>query len=341
MSVLERIVEELPADVRAYVLVEVPDPADRPRLALGVDDLHLRAAADLRTGDGDRRPGVAHRLSARIAGLLESPTRAPMLAELSRPSASLTLPEGFLGTDAILVLATNIAAGLEVREDVIRRHVDEQMPFMATERWLMLGTAAGGDRQSLHEVVRRHSLAVAEAVSRGEANTLLDRLAADPAFRGVPAAALPRRRLGAPLWPIGAGVPAAGRAPARDRLRGPGTGTADRLARRANGVRLAVLGLGLNLRPKALLLAVAIGMLWWRGPDWDQVGAVFTVVEWRWIVGAVGRVNLFNGFADKARLAEARADISRRSLERDRRPVAARRVERLAVGAEDRLPDGA
>jgi adenylosuccinate lyase len=102
----------------------------------------------------------------------------------------LTLPEGFLGTDAILVLATNIAAGLEVREDVIRRHVDEQMPFMATERWLMLGTAAGGDRQSLHEVVRRHSLAVAEAVSRGEANTLLDRLAADPAFRGVPAAAL-------------------------------------------------------------------------------------------------------------------------------------------------------
>jgi adenylosuccinate lyase len=102
----------------------------------------------------------------------------------------LTLPEGFLGTDAILVLATNIAAGLEVREDLIRRHVDEQMPFMATERWLMLGTAAGGDRQSLHEVVRRHSLAVAEAVSRGEPNSLLDRLAADPAFRGVPAAAL-------------------------------------------------------------------------------------------------------------------------------------------------------
>ena len=102
----------------------------------------------------------------------------------------LTLPEGFLGADAILVLATNIAAGLEVREDVIRRHVEEQMPFMATERWLMLGTAAGGDRQSLHEVVRRHSLTVAEAVSRGEPNTLLERLASDPAFRGVPAAAL-------------------------------------------------------------------------------------------------------------------------------------------------------
>jgi adenylosuccinate lyase len=99
----------------------------------------------------------------------------------------LTLPEGFLATDAILVLATNIAAGLEVREEVVRRHVSDQMPFMATERWLMLGVRAGGDRQTLHEVIRRHSLAVSEAVSRGEPNNLLSRLSADPAFREVPA----------------------------------------------------------------------------------------------------------------------------------------------------------
>ena len=102
----------------------------------------------------------------------------------------LTLPEAFLGTDAILVLATNIAAGLEIREDVVRRNVAEQMPFMATERWLMLGVANGGDRQALHEVIRRHSLAVADAVSRGAPNDLLERLAADPAFAGMPAAKL-------------------------------------------------------------------------------------------------------------------------------------------------------
>jgi adenylosuccinate lyase len=102
----------------------------------------------------------------------------------------LTLPEGFLASDAILVLATNIAAGLEVRPEVILRHVGDHMPFMATERWLLLGVAAGGDRQSLHEVIRRHSLAVAERVSRGESNDLLDRLATDPAFRAVPATVL-------------------------------------------------------------------------------------------------------------------------------------------------------
>jgi adenylosuccinate lyase len=102
----------------------------------------------------------------------------------------LTLPEAFLGTDAILVLATNIAAGLEVREDVIQRNVMEKMPFMATERWLMLGVAAGGDRQALHEVIRRHSLAVADAVAQGAPNDLLERLGADPAFAGIPAADL-------------------------------------------------------------------------------------------------------------------------------------------------------
>lgn len=102
----------------------------------------------------------------------------------------LSLPESFLAVDAILILAGNIAGGLEVREGVIRRHVDEQMPFMATERWLMLGVRAGGDRQALHEVIRRHSLAAADAASRGEPNTLLERLGAELAFASVPAATL-------------------------------------------------------------------------------------------------------------------------------------------------------
>ncbi len=98
----------------------------------------------------------------------------------------LTLPEAFLGVDAILILLTNIVAGLEVRENVIAQHVAAQMPFMATERWLMLGVGSGGDRQALHEVVRRHSMAVAEAVATGEPNDLLERLSADAAFAGVP-----------------------------------------------------------------------------------------------------------------------------------------------------------
>ena len=105
----------------------------------------------------------------------------------------LVLPEAFLAVDAILVLVEDIARGLEVREAVIRRHVDRELPFMAPERCLMLGVTAGGDRQALHEVVRRHSLAVAQAVAEHDApNDLLARLAADPAFRGVAVADLAR-----------------------------------------------------------------------------------------------------------------------------------------------------
>lgn len=88
----------------------------------------------------------------------------------------LVLPEAFLATDAILVLATNVAAGLEVREDAIGARVSAAMPYLATERLLMRGVKAGGDRQELHEVIRRHSLAA-------PAGELLDRLAGDSAFK--------------------------------------------------------------------------------------------------------------------------------------------------------------
>ncbi len=98
----------------------------------------------------------------------------------------LVLPEAFLATDAILVLATNVAAGLEVRAPVIARHVAAQLPFLATERLLMRGVKAGGDRQRLHEVIRTHALAVAQAMAeQGTANDLLERLARDPAFAAL------------------------------------------------------------------------------------------------------------------------------------------------------------
>jgi adenylosuccinate lyase len=102
----------------------------------------------------------------------------------------LVLPEAFLATDAILVLVTNVVVGLEVREVVIAARVAAQMPFMATERWLMIGVEAGGDRQALHEVIRRASMEAAERVAAGEQNDLLDRLAGDPALRAVPSQTL-------------------------------------------------------------------------------------------------------------------------------------------------------
>ncbi len=102
----------------------------------------------------------------------------------------ITLPEAFLAADAVLVLCTNVSAGLEVSPAVVARNVGRAMPFIATERWLLLGVQAGGDRQALHEVIRKHSRDVATATAEGAENDLLERLADDPAFSDVDADAL-------------------------------------------------------------------------------------------------------------------------------------------------------
>lgn len=37
-----------------------------------------------------------------------------------------------------------------------------------------------------------------------------------------------------------------------------------------------------------VLLGVAVGMVWWRGPDWHAVGHAFSAVKWPWVVAAIG-----------------------------------------------------
>ena len=69
---------------------------------------------------------------------------------------------------------------------MIAKHFAEELPFMATENILMAAVAAGGDRQDLHERIRRHSQAAAAVVKeQGAANDLLSRLKADAAFAKV------------------------------------------------------------------------------------------------------------------------------------------------------------
>ncbi len=98
----------------------------------------------------------------------------------------LTLPQAFLSADAVLRLALNISNGLIVNPEVIVRNVAAILPYMATENILMAAVARGGDRQQIHECIRRHSQAVTAALKAGaERNDLLDRLKKDPLLAGV------------------------------------------------------------------------------------------------------------------------------------------------------------
>ena len=96
----------------------------------------------------------------------------------------ISIPEAFLATDAILNLYINIVRGMKVYPAVIAKHLNEELPFMSTENILMYCVKnKGGDRQALHEAIRRHSVAAAEQVKLyGRDNDLLERIKADPAF---------------------------------------------------------------------------------------------------------------------------------------------------------------
>jgi adenylosuccinate lyase len=98
----------------------------------------------------------------------------------------LTLPQAFLTADAVLGLALNLAGRLVVNEELVKRNVQMVFPYMATENLLMKAVALGGNRQALHEAIRRHSHEVTARLKEGApGNNLLARLEGDPLFAGV------------------------------------------------------------------------------------------------------------------------------------------------------------
>jgi adenylosuccinate lyase len=98
----------------------------------------------------------------------------------------VSTPDAFLSLDGCLVLLENVAKGLVVNPAVIRKNLAEHLPFMAVETILMHAVSRGGDRQQLHERLRRHSIEAArqmkEGATEGANVDLLERIAADRAF---------------------------------------------------------------------------------------------------------------------------------------------------------------
>ena len=95
----------------------------------------------------------------------------------------IAISEAFLAADAIALIYDNIVAGIVVHPDVIASNVRRELPFMMTENLMMEGTRRGGDRQVLHERVRVHSQAAADAMKAGSnQNDLFDRIAGDALF---------------------------------------------------------------------------------------------------------------------------------------------------------------
>ena len=137
-----------------------------------------------------RNPMRCERICSLARYLMADAMNAPMTAStqwLERTlddsaNRRIALPEGFLCADAILRLAQNVTNGLHVNERVIEKTVKEYLPFIATENLMMEAVKRGGDRQELHEIIRRCSMAATARMKDGGDCDLLDRLAGEPSF---------------------------------------------------------------------------------------------------------------------------------------------------------------
>ena len=137
-----------------------------------------------------RNPMRSERICSLARYLMADAANAPMTAStqwLERTlddsaNRRISMPEGFLCADAILRLAQNITAGLRVNEAIVDKTIREYLPFLATENLMMEAVKRGGDRQELHEIIRRCSMEAAQKLQNGEASDLIERLAATGEF---------------------------------------------------------------------------------------------------------------------------------------------------------------
>ena len=137
-----------------------------------------------------RNPMRSERICSLSRYLMADAMNAPMTAStqwLERTlddsaNRRISLPEGMLCADAVLRLAQNITDGLNVNEKVIEKTVREYLPFIATENLMMEAVKRGGDRQQLHEIIRKCSIEATAKMKNGEQCDLLSRLAAEKEF---------------------------------------------------------------------------------------------------------------------------------------------------------------
>ncbi len=95
----------------------------------------------------------------------------------------LSIAEGFLATDGVLDLCLNVVDGLVVYPKVIEKRLRSELPFMATENIMMDAVKQGGNRQELHEEIRKLSMEAGRRVKEeGKDNELLSLIADDPVF---------------------------------------------------------------------------------------------------------------------------------------------------------------
>ena len=137
-----------------------------------------------------RNPMRCERICSLARYLMADALNAPLTASVQwlertlddSANRRISIPEGFLCADAILRLTQNVTDGLHVNEKIVDKTIREYLPFLATENLLMEAVKRGGNRQELHEIIRRCSMEATAQMKEGRECDLLTRLAAEKQF---------------------------------------------------------------------------------------------------------------------------------------------------------------
>ncbi len=137
-----------------------------------------------------RNPMMCERVCSLSRYLMADALNAPMTVSVQWMERTLddsanrrvSIPEGFLCADAVLRIVQKVTADIFVNTDVINKTVMTYLPFIATENLMMEGVKRGGNRQELHEIIRRCSMEAIAGMDKGESCNLLSMLANDENF---------------------------------------------------------------------------------------------------------------------------------------------------------------
>jgi adenylosuccinate lyase len=86
----------------------------------------------------------------------------------------------------MLDIVLGVARGLSVYPKVIEKRVNEELPFLASESILMEAVKAGGNRQELHEKIRKYSMETITLIKeKGADNDFMERINRDKDFASI------------------------------------------------------------------------------------------------------------------------------------------------------------
>src|SRR3954451_1134971 len=123
--------------------------------------------------EGDVSCSVVRRVALPGAKWNEADVPCPVVRRVA-------LPDAFFAFDGLVETFLTVLAEFGAYPAVIDREVQRYLPFLATTKVLVAAVRAGMGRESAHEAIREHAVAVAVAMREtGAGNDLLDRLAAD------------------------------------------------------------------------------------------------------------------------------------------------------------------